>query len=119
MTFPHPKSRKEHYWHEDKSSGRRVVWNLFERTINIAEYRNAKDDVNRAKDPTFGALVHDWLLHSFAIHLDLQLLSRLRRPVGRFNTELLGVLRVEPRPTELHRLASNDAADGSSDEKAI
>jgi hypothetical protein len=39
------------------------------------------------------------------------------RPVGRFNTELLGVLRVEPRPTELHRLASNDAADGSSAEK--
>src|SRR6267154_2544444 len=67
MAFPHPKSRKEHYWHEDKPSGRRVVWNLFERTINIAEYRNAKDDVNRAKDPTFGALVHNWLWHGFAI----------------------------------------------------
>src|SRR5271157_3381651 len=37
----------------------------------------------------------------------------------RFNAELLGVLRVEPRPIELHRLTSNDAADGSSAEKAI
>jgi hypothetical protein len=36
--------------------------------------------------------------------LGSRLFSRLRRPVGRFKTELLGVLRVEPRPTELHRL---------------
>jgi hypothetical protein len=42
------------------------------------------------------------------------------RPVGRFNSELLGVLRVQPLPAaELHRLATNDAADGSSAEKAI
>src|SRR5882757_859644 len=70
IAFPHPKSRKEHYRHEYKPSSGRVVWNLFERTINIAEYRNAKDDVNRAKDPTLGALVHNWLLHGFAIYLD-------------------------------------------------
>ena len=39
---------------------------------------------------------------------------RLRRPVGRFNTELPGVLRVQPLPAaELHRLTTNDAADGS------
>src|SRR6266436_6016217 len=119
MAFPHPKSRKKHYRHEDKPSSGRVIWNLFKRTINIAEYRNAKNDVNRAKDPTFAALVHDWLLHSFAIHLDLRFLSRLRRPAGCFNTELLGVLRVEPRPIELHGLGADDAADGSSDEKAI
>src|SRR6202011_5537093 len=61
-----------------------------------------------------------WLVHCFAIHLDSRLLSRLRRPVGRFNTELLGVLRVQPLPAaELHRLSTNDAADGSSAEKAI
>ena len=36
-----------------------------------------------------------------------------------FDTELLGVLRIEPRPTELHRLASNDASDRSSAEKVI
>ena len=40
--------------------------------------------------------------------------------MGRFNTELLGVLRVQPLPAaELHRLATNDAVDGSSVEKAI
>src|SRR6266436_1794634 len=119
MAFPHPKSRKKHYRHEDKPSSGRVIWNLFKRTINIAEYRNAKNDVNRAKDPTFAALVHDWLLHSFAIHLDLRFLSRLRRPAGCFNTELFGVLRVKPRPIELHGLSADDAADGSSDEKAV
>src|SRR5438552_10823330 len=55
-----------------------------------------------------------------AILLDSRLLSRLRRPVGRFNTELLGVLRVQPLPAaELHRLTTNNAADGSSAEKAI
>ena len=46
--------------------------------------------------------------------------SRLRRPVGRFNTELLGVLGVQPLPAaELHRLAADDASNGSSAEKAI
>src|SRR5438552_4818639 len=55
-----------------------------------------------------------------AILLDSRLLSRLRRPVRRFNTELLGVLRVQPLPAaELHRLTTNDAADGTSAEKVI
>src|SRR5438552_18142273 len=55
-----------------------------------------------------------------AILLDSRLLSRLRRPVRRFNTELLGVLRVQPLlAAELHRLATNDAADGSSSEQVI
>src|SRR5450755_656232 len=40
-------------------------------------------------------------------------------PVRNFDTELLGVLRVEPRPTELHRPTPNEAADGSPAEKAI
>src|SRR5215467_7273165 len=51
--------------------------------------------------------------------LDSRLSSRLRRPVGRFNTELPGVLRVEPLPAELHRLATNDAANGSYAEQVI
>src|SRR5882724_6344422 len=56
----------------------------------------------------------------FCDPLDSRLLSRLRRPVGRFNTELLGILRVQPLPAaELHRLTTSDAADGSSAEKAI
>jgi hypothetical protein len=54
-----------------------------------------------------------------AIVLDSRLLSRLRRPVRRFNTELLGVLRVKPLPVELHRLTTNDTADGSSVQKPI
>src|SRR6266567_6051717 len=37
-----------------------------------------------------------------------------------FHTELLGVLRVQPLPAaELHRVATSDAADGSSAEKVI
>src|SRR5947208_5064002 len=44
----------------------------------------------------------------------------LRRPVGRFNTELLGVLRVQPLPAaELHGLGADDASNGSSAEKVI
>src|SRR5215471_3294873 len=49
-----------------------------------------------------------------------RLLSRLRRPVGRLNTELLCVLGVQSLPAgELHRLTASDAADGISAEKAI
>src|SRR5271156_4780015 len=48
------------------------------------------------------------------------ILSRLRRPVGRFDTELLGVLRVEPLPAaEFYGVGANHAADGISAEKAI
>src|ERR1700736_989052 len=53
-------------------------------------------------------------------HIDSRLLSRLRRAVGRFDTELLGVLGVEPLPAaKLHGLGANHAADGSSAEKVI
>ena len=55
-----------------------------------------------------------------AIGNDSRILSRLRRPVGRLNAELLGVLGVQLLPAaELHRLTTSDAADGSSAEKAI
>src|SRR5258708_24527165 len=53
-------------------------------------------------------------------HLDSRILARLRRPVGRFNTELLGVLRIQPLPAaELHGVEANHAADRSSAEKMI
>src|SRR3954471_5469741 len=52
------------------------------------------------------------------MHADL-LLSRLWRPVGHCNTELLGVLRVQALPAELHCLGANDASKGSSAEKVI
>jgi len=35
------------------------------RTINITEYRNAKDDVNPAKNRTFGGIIHDWFVNLF------------------------------------------------------
>jgi hypothetical protein len=53
------------------------------------------------------------LLHKIGQESSLPLWPR------NFDTELLGVLRIEPRPTELQRLAASDAADGSSAEKAI
>src|ERR1700730_2292056 len=93
----------------------RLVTQDFAQTGDAEEY--APQHSHGPKCGIHGRL-RSWLVHCFAIHCDSRLLSRLRRPVGRFNTELLGVLRVEPRPTELHRLASDDAADGSSAEKA-
>jgi hypothetical protein len=65
MAFPHPKSRKDKCRKEDKPDGGGVVWDFFKRTINIAEYRNGKDDVDPANDRTFDALVHDAALHDF------------------------------------------------------
>jgi hypothetical protein len=50
MAFPNPKPRKENYEKEDKPNSRGVIGNFFKRTINITEYRNAKDDVNPAKN---------------------------------------------------------------------
>src|ERR1700722_15856859 len=50
----------------------------------------------------------------------LRFLRRLRRPVGRLDTELLGVLRVQLLPAaELDGLGADDAANGRSAEKAI
>src|SRR2546430_9989460 len=44
----------------------------------------------------------------------------LRRPVGRFDTELLCVLRVQSLPAaELHRCGANHASNRSSAEKVI
>src|SRR6202140_2976029 len=61
------------------------------------------------------------LVASFMIHfLRSRLLSRLRRPVGRFNTELLGVLRVQPLPAaELHGLAADDASNRLTREEPL
>jgi len=59
MAFPHPQSRKDHYRNKDKPSSGGVVWNFVKRTINIAEYRNTKDEVNPANNRTFGGIFHD------------------------------------------------------------
>jgi len=124
MAFPHPQSRKDHYRKEEIPSWGSIVWKFFKRTINVTEYRNGKDDVNPAKNRTLGGSIHGRLrersVHCFAILLDSRLLSRLRRPVGRFNPELLCVLAVQPLPAaELHGLGADDASDGISAEQVI
>jgi len=61
---------------------------------------------------TYKYYVTAFTVHCFAIHLDSRVLSRLRRPVGRFNTELLGVLRVQPLPAgELQGLGADDSSN--------
>src|SRR5580700_7262144 len=56
MAFPHPQSRKNKRRNEDKPSGGGVVWNLVKRAINVSEDRNAKDEVNPAKNRTCSSL---------------------------------------------------------------
>jgi hypothetical protein len=63
MTFPHPKSRKDKDGKEEKPNRGGVVWNLFKRTVDITEDRNAEDDVNPAKNRTLGGIIHDWFLN--------------------------------------------------------
>jgi hypothetical protein len=61
MAFPHPQSRKNHHRNEDKPGRGCIVWKSFKRTVDITEYRNAKDDVNPANDRTLGGISHDWI----------------------------------------------------------
>ena len=58
-TCIHPVTGKHRYRNEDKPSNGRVLWNLFERTVNVTEYRNREDEVNPAKyRPNGGATNH-------------------------------------------------------------
>src|SRR6185312_13735720 len=66
MAFPHPKSRKDKYGNEDETNKGSVVGNCFKRTINIPDYRNGKDEVNPAKNRTFGGAT-DHLPFPFSI----------------------------------------------------
>ena len=61
MAFPHPKSRKDNCRNGDKLNNGCVVWDFFKWTINITDYRDAKDEVNPAKNRTFGGIIHDGL----------------------------------------------------------
>src|SRR6266852_2501278 len=49
----------------------------------------------------------------------INLSSLLRRPVGRLDTELLGVLRVQPLPAELHGLGAGDASNRLTREEPL
>src|SRR5882724_9554769 len=96
MAFPHPQPRKDHYRKEDKASCGGIAWKFFKRTINITEYRNAKDEVNPAKNRTLGGSLHGRLRERGWCNVlrspRFTILSRLRRPVERFYTKLLCVL---------------------------
>jgi len=59
MAFPHPKSRKEQYRKKDIANTEGIISGVRRRIINITNDRNAKDDVNPAKNPTWDASVHD------------------------------------------------------------
>src|SRR5438876_10314335 len=89
--------------------------------IVILRFGMRNDTFFRLFSRALRIVIYSWdIIRSlFCDPLDSRLLSRLRRPVGRFNPELPGVLRVEPLPAELHRLATNDASDGSSAEQVI
>src|SRR5262245_2814484 len=60
MAFPHPKPRKDHYWQEHIPGCGGIVRKAFKRTIDITDNRNGKDDVNPAKNRTFGSFLHYW-----------------------------------------------------------
>ena len=59
MAFPHPQTCKDHDRKEDVASWRGIVGEFFEGAINVAEYRNCKDDVDPAKNRTSGGIFHD------------------------------------------------------------
>ena len=70
MALPHPQSRQDNYRKGDKPNNRGVVRKLFERTINVTDYWNAEDEVNPAKNRTFGGISHSILFHrEFAAHI--------------------------------------------------
>src|SRR5215831_1230259 len=70
MAFPHPQSRKDNYRKRDKPNNGGVVWKLFKGTINITDYRNAKDNVSPAKNRTFRGISHSIPFHGeFAAHI--------------------------------------------------
>jgi hypothetical protein len=74
MAFPHPYSRNDHYRKKDKPGSGSVAWKFFKRAVNVAEYRNSNDDVNPAKNRSYGALVHDDL--DSLLELNRRFLSR-------------------------------------------
>ena len=56
MAFPHQQSREDHEREEDITGGKCVQWNLVKRTVDISVYRDRNDDVNPAKNRTYGEI---------------------------------------------------------------
>ena len=59
MAFPHPQSGNDHDGNENKPGLEGVVWNFVEGAIDISKDRNAEDEVNPAKNRSYGALAHE------------------------------------------------------------
>ena len=96
MAFPHPESGKNKYRNGDKPNHRGVVWKFFKRTINITDYRNAKDKVNTAKNRTFGGTTHDWFVNLF---------SGETKPSSILRSEIENIRDAAFRPQALRRLS--------------
>lgn len=58
MALPHPQSYEDQCRKKDIPNGGRVIGSVLRRIIYIADDWNAADDVNPAKDRTFGSLSH-------------------------------------------------------------
>lgn len=65
MAFPHPQSRKDQRRQEDKPNSKGVFGNFFKRAINVTEDRDTQDEVNAAKNRTFGGVIHWWIVDRF------------------------------------------------------
>src|SRR5579862_5130682 len=59
MAFPHPQSRQNHGRNKDIARLEGVARKLVERAINIAEDRNAENDVNPAENRAREASIRD------------------------------------------------------------
>jgi hypothetical protein len=71
MAFPHPKSGKDKSRNGDKPNHGGIVWQFLKRTVNIARDRNAQDEVNQARNPTFGGNTHHSILSFDVIGIPL------------------------------------------------
>lgn len=58
MAFPHPKSRQDKDRNGDEPNHGSVVWKFGKRAIDIADNRDAKDDMDPAKNRTFSGVIH-------------------------------------------------------------
>lgn len=50
MAFPHPQPGKDHDWNEDISRWHGVLRNFVKGAIDVAEDRNAEDQMDPSKD---------------------------------------------------------------------
>jgi hypothetical protein len=62
MAFPHPQSRKENRRKGDIADDGSVIGKVFERAVNISDYRDAEDDVDPAQNRTFDGVAHNWFV---------------------------------------------------------